>query len=215
MTTRFRVLAVAATLTMAPVFSACAYAQYGNYPRGGYGTRAPAYAFDIGYREGLQRGERDARRGRGINFHNDRDYQRADKGWNPRYGSREAYRYEFRRGYERGYRDAFERSGYYGRDDRRYPDRGRYPGGAYPGRDYPRGGYGYRSPAAEFGFNEGYEKGREDARDGDRYDPVRHKWYREGDRHYNGRYGSRDEWKYEYREAFKQGYERGYREGRY
>ena len=35
----------------------------------------------------------------------------------------------------------------------------------------------------------GDQKGREDAKDGDRYDPRRHNWYRDGDRGYNSRYG--------------------------
>ncbi len=223
MTKRLRVLATATIVTIAPAFSACAYAQYGTYPRGGYG-RVASPAYDVGYREGIQAGQRDARRGRTTGFQYDRDYRRADKGWNRRYGDREAYRYEFRRGYERGYREAYSanagygaygRDGYGRNDDRRYgsgyPG---YPSGNYGGA-YPRQGHGYRSPAAQYGFDEGYQKGREDRRDGDRYDPVRQKWYREGDRHYDNRYGSRDQWKYDYREAFKQGYDRGYGEGRF
>jgi hypothetical protein len=214
MTKRLRVLATVGIVTIAPAFTACAYAQYGNHPRGGYG-RVASPAYDVGYREGIQAGERDARRGRPTGFEHDNDYRRADKGWHRRYGDREAYRYEFRRGYERGYREAYSSNagyrGYGRRDGYRYPQA---PNGSYGGA-YPRGGYGYRSPAAQYGFDEGYQKGREDARDRDSYDPVRQKWYREGDRHYNSRYGSRDQWKSEYREAFKQGYERGYREGRY
>ncbi len=225
MTKRLRVVATAAMITIAPAFGACAYAQYGNYPRGGYG-RVDSRAYDFGYREGLQAGRRDARNGRPTGFQYDRDYQRADKGWNWRYGDREAYRYEFRRGYERGYREAYSANGGYRRDDYGRDGYGRgghgrdgygYPGnpnGTYGGT-YPRDGYGYRSSAAQYGFDEGYQKGREDARDGDPYYPERQKWYREGDRHYNSRYGSRDQWKFDYREAFKQGYERGYREGRY
>lgn len=216
MTTRFRIAAIAAIITIAPAFGACAYAQYGNYPRGGGYGRVDSRAYDIGYREGVQAGQRDMRSGRPRAFEYDRDYQRADKGWNWRYGDREAYRYEFRRGYERGYREATRRADY-GRGGYGYPG-----GSTYPGRDgnyggaYPRGGgYGYRSPAAQYGFDEGYQKGRDDARDRDAYRPEAQKWYREGDRHYDNRYGSRDQWKYEYREAFKQGYERGYREGRY
>jgi hypothetical protein len=203
MTRGTRILAVAAIVAIAPAFSACAYAQYG--PRGGYGhVASPAY--DIGYREGLDRGSQDARRGTRFGFERDRDYQRADKGWNRRHGNRDAYRYEFRRGYERGYREAYSRYGAgYGRG--RYDNR--YPSGEYRG-----GGYAYRSPAAEHGFREGYERGREAARDRDRHDPARERWYRDGDRHYNSRYGSRDQWKQEYRDAFRQGYDRGYREGR-
>ena len=217
MTKHLRVLATVGVITIAPVLSACAYAQYGNYPRGGYG-RVDARAYDIGYREGIQAGERDARRNRPSGFEYDKDYRRADKGYHWRYGDREAYRHEFRRGYERGYREAYRANAGYGR----YNDRGRYgypqrypnDNGRYEGT-YPRGGYGYRSPAAQYGFDEGYQKGSEDARDGDVYDPVRQKWYREGDRHYDSRYGSRDQWKNEYREAFKAGYDEGYRTGRF
>lgn len=223
MTKHLRVLATVGIITIAPVLSACAYAQYGNYPRGGYG-RVGSPAYDNGYREGIQAGERDARRNRPSGFEYDNDYRRADKGYNRRYGDREEYRYEFRRGYERGYREAYRGNAGYGRYGGRdgRDDRGQYGGYGYP-QQYPngsyggnsRGGYGYRSPAAQYGFDEGYQKGREDARDRDRYDPARQKWYREGDRHYDNRYGSRDQWKYDYREAFKQGYERGYREARY
>jgi hypothetical protein len=206
MSGRTRILTLAAILMTAPAFSACAYAQYGPGDR--YG-RVVSPAYDVGYREGLESGVRDARRGDRWRLDDDPDYRRADKGWHPRLGSRDQYRYEFRRGYERGYREAFARDDRYGRrTDGRYPD-ARYPG------VYQGGGYGYRSPAAEHGYREGYERGRDAARDRDRYDPVREKWYREGDRHYNNRYGSRDRWKQEYRDAFRQGYDRGYREGRY
>lgn len=206
MNTYLRLLAMVGLVTIAPAFSACAYAQN---PHDGYYGRVDSRAFEIGYREGLQAGRRDARRNRPNGFQYDNDYRRADKGWNWRYGDRVAYRYEFRRGYERGYREAY-------RNDSGYRDRGygypQYPSGSYGGSS--RGQYGYRSPAAQYGYEEGYQKGREDARDNDRYDPVRQKWYREGDRHYNSRYGSRDQWKSEYRDAFRQGYDRGYREGR-
>jgi hypothetical protein len=225
MTKCLRVLAAVGIITIAPALTACAYAQYGN-PRG-YG-RPGSPAYDNGYREGVQAGEKDARRnGRPKGFEDDNDYRRADKGWHREYGDREAYRYEFRRGYERGYRDAYSANGAYGgygrQDGRRggygypqYPGNGypQYPNGSYGGR-YPRGGYGYRSPAAQYGYDEGYQKGRDDARDGDQYDPVRQKWYREGDRHYDDRYGSRDQWKNEYRDAFRRGYDEGYRTGRF
>jgi hypothetical protein len=50
-------------------------------------------------------------------------------------------------------------------------------------------------------------KGREDVRDGDRYDPARHGWYRSADRGYNNRYGSRDDYREEYRRGFLAGYD--------
>ena len=72
----------------------------------------------------------------------------------------------------------------------------------------PRGSY---SIATENGYRDGFEAGRDDARDRNRFDPVRSKRYREGDHDYDSRYGSRDAYKAEYRNAFRQGYEEGYR----
>lgn len=44
------------------------------------------------------------------------------------------------------------------------------------------------------GHRDGYEKGVEDARDRDSYDPVRHSRYRNADRGYDRRYGSKDQY---------------------
>lgn len=102
----------------------------------------------------------------------------------------------------------------------RYPDvYGSYPNdrGSYPNDrgSYPNDrGSGYNSVPFQNGTRDGYEKGREDARDNDSYDPVRHSWYRSGDRGYNNRYGTRDDYKLVYREGFEAGYARGYREVR-
>jgi hypothetical protein len=98
--------------------------------------------------------------------------------------------------------------------DERYRDRNtrtsrpRDVYGSYPNDR----GYGNNSVAFQSGERDGYEKGREDARDNDSYDPVRHSWYRSGDRGYNNRYGTRDDYKLVYRDGFESGYERGYRE---
>src|SRR5687767_9060439 len=63
----------------------------------------------------------------------------------------------------------------------------------------------------------GYESGRDlglvDGRDGERYDPVRHRDYRDADRGYVSAYGSRDGYRTKFRAGFRQGYEDGYREG--
>jgi hypothetical protein len=219
MKTRFRLipaLAVGALLLTAP---ACVTA-YGQ-PRGGYYggyDDARRYAYDNGYRRGLDHGVADARSGRAGNYRNDRDYRDADWGYDRRFGSRGQYRQQFRRGYEIGYREGYGRygGGYgYGSGGRAVPRDGRYgaPRSGYPDSRY--GGYGYASPAYDKGRRDGYEKGYDDGKDGDRFDPVRHKWYREGDRDYNSRYGSREQYKAAYRDAFRQGYDEGYREGRY
>ena len=63
------------------------------------------------------------------------------------------------------------------------------------GRGYPnypnpsaRGGV-YRNvdSAYDRGFRDGYERGLDAARDGDRFDPRRERWYRSADRGYNRR----------------------------
>lgn len=104
---------------------------------------------------------------------------------------------------------------------RTYPDRYPYPGrypdnsrrGPYDNRS-PGGGYGVNSVAWENGHRDGYEKGIEDARDRDSYDPVRHSRYRNADRGYDRRYGSKDEYKLVYRDGFEAGYDAGYRQSR-
>ena len=75
------------------------------------------------------------------------------------------------------------------------------------------GSYGRSSrnerAAFDTGFRDGVRQGREDARDGDRFDPRGQREYRTAD---NGRWGSRfDD---EYRNGFLSGYEQGYRDAR-
>jgi len=181
-------------------------------------------AYDNGYREGLREGERDGRQRQAFNYQDERTWQRADKGYHRSLGDRDRYGQSFRTGFAAGYADAYRRhtsgygSGAYGgRPGDVYPNtRGGY---GYPqsGYGYPRqGGYGgYNSPAYANGVNDGYVKGREDARDRDAYDVRRHKWYREGDRNYRSEYGPRRQYEDLYREGFREGYERGYREWGY
>jgi flagellar biosynthesis/type III secretory pathway protein FliH len=193
-------------------------------------------AYDNGFREGIKQGEKDGRGNRPFAYQDEKTFQRADKGYHREFGAMERYRQTFRTGYAAGYSDGYERYapaygyGRYGNENERYgggravPRRdtgGRYPGaGTYPvyPQQYP-GSYGqygaYRETAVQNGFRDGYEKGAEDARKSRSFDPVRHAWYRSGDRHYESRYGSREQYKDIYREGFKAGYERGYREGRY
>jgi flagellar biosynthesis/type III secretory pathway protein FliH len=204
---------------------------YANEARQPY-NEARRLAYDNGYREGVTEGERDARRRDAFNYQDERTWQRADKGYHRSFGDRERYEQSFRVGYSAGYSDGYRRYGGnpgYGSNGNRggyYPnDRGRYPGyGGYgnPGSGYPNGGYGYPgdyrsnySPAYANGVSDGYEKGREDARDRDAYDVLRHKWYREGDRNYRSSYGARQQYENVYRQGFREGYDRGYREASY
>ena len=163
-------------------------------------------AFDRGYREGVQQGEQDARANHAFGIERNRVYRDGDRGYENRDGNRDGYRNEFRRGFSSGYREGFDRirvsvqvgrnDGYYGRDDR---------GG-------PRSQRGYQEPAFARGYSDGWEKGLDDGRDRDRYDPAGHREYRNADHGYDRGYGSKDAYKNNYRSGFRQGYEDGYRD---
>jgi hypothetical protein len=178
-----------------------------RYPTGGRGVDQRAYT--VGYDEGRQHGEQDARRRRSFDYHRHDDYRDADDGYRGG-GDRNSYRSRFRQGFVAGYNDGYRQysqGGY---------SQGGYPQGRYPRGPSPQGGYGSTnhygsSPAAQSGYRDGYEQGRDDARDRDRFDPVGARRYRSGDQDYDRRYGSRDDYKREYRAAFQTGYEQGYR----
>jgi len=176
--------------------------------RYGYGSNTDVrrIAYERGYREGSVEGERDARSRDAFRYQDERDFQRADIGYNRSYGDPERYRVNFRSGFMDGYGEGYRRYARPGSyDNRRYEDQ--------YGAGYPQGRDGYISPL-EIGARDGYEKGREDARDRNRADARGHRWYREGDREYNSRYGNKDQYKNEYRRGFIAGYDRGYREAR-
>jgi flagellar biosynthesis/type III secretory pathway protein FliH len=180
-------------------------------------------AYDNGYREGVREGDRDARGRETFSFQDERTWQRADKGYNRSFGDRWRYEQSFRTGYEAGYNDGYRRyapNNGYGRPGPVYPNTRDNYGYGYPGQNgrYPGGGnYGsaYSSPAHANGVRDGYEKGREDARDRDPFDPRRHKWYREGDHDYKNSFGPRQRYEDLYRQGFTEGYDRGYREWSY
>lgn len=90
------------------------------------------------------------------------------------------------------------------------PGRNRAPRGASdPYYDSERSRY--TTPAYQNGYRDGLNKGREDARDNDRYDPNRHSWYRSANRGYESEYGSRNAYQARYRDGFEAGYNEGYR----
>ena len=209
------VLAVAASAQAQTAVWRDSRTAYSDGERQSYNDSRRA-AYENGYREGLKLGERDSRRGRAVSYQSERTYQRADKGYHRSHGDIDRYRQVFRSGYTAGYNDAFRRNNRPGYGNGRvqsgdprwstgYP--GGYGGGYGAGRVY--------NPAFQNGLDDGYEKGREDIDKRRSFDVLRHKWYREGDRNFEGRYGSREQYKDIYRQGFKEGYDRGYREGRY
>ena len=202
------VFLAAGLATATPVFAQGGW--YGDHrDRDDYG-RGRAFdsrAYDNGYREGLEHGEKDARRGRDFAYAHADEYRDADHGYRRSDGDREWYRQAFRRGYAAGYTEGYRGS------------HGGF-GATYPGSTYPvyRGNPNvyqndrrYWSPATNAGYRDGFAVGRDDANDRDSYNPQRSKRYRSGDRDYDSEYGSRDVYRSEYRSAFLQGYEDGYR----
>lgn len=193
--------------------SACASSGY-VYGRPGPSQQGvDARAYRNGYDAGRVEGMNDVRQGRRYQIDRNRLYRSADRGYDG-YGNRGYYQRAFREGYQAGYNDGYQRSRPGGPGYGNGPVYGR-PGYGAPGYGGPGAGGGFtRSPAAGNGYRDGLAQGRDDARDRDRYDPVRASRYRQGDRGYNNRYGSRDDYKREYRSAFQQGYEQGYYNGR-
>jgi hypothetical protein len=198
----FGLVAVVAALTWAAPVTANAQARQRYPDRTQQSDRS---AYDNGYREGIQYGERHARDRRDFNYEREAAYRQAQSGWWGS-GDRETYRRAFRQGFAEGYRIGYGRLAW-------NSSRG---GWGSDGRGYPGSGYGSsRGYAFNRGFQEGYEEGADAARDSDRYDPYGEKNYRKGDRGYDKRYGSREYYKQTYREGFRAGYDRGYGEARY
>ncbi len=204
---------IPAALLVATAFAstACASQIYGQ--RGGSYRNVDQRGYDNGYRDGVREGTNDARRGRNYSINRHDQYRDADDGYRRSGGDREFYRRSYRQGFQTGYNEGYGRYGNNNRNPRsNYPTSPNYPNyPQYPERGVPRnGGGGYYSPAAQVGYRDGLDAGRDDARGRRAYDPVRTRRYRDGDHDYNNRYGSRDAYKREYRAAFEQGYREGY-----
>jgi len=201
--TRLLVAAVACSTLALPASAAPQWGDRGRDDRA-WQNRTTGEAYQRGYREGVHDGEEDGRRGRSFNVQNHDDFRKADQGYDRNDGSRDRYRDEFRRGFTEGYRVGYGsdlRSG--NRNDRWNDGNGRGPAPAV-----------YRDAAQARGFSDGFKKGVDDRRDNRRFEPQRHKDYREADQGYNGSYGSKDRYRTVYREGFRAGYEDGF-QGRF
>jgi hypothetical protein len=201
----FPTLLLAAGVAMAS--PACAAQIYGSGYSRVVDRDLDRRAYDNGFREGVEEGQNDARHNRDFSYQRHNEYRDADQGYHRNDGDREFYRRNYRQGFQAGYTEAFNRNARYDRRDERVVVPPIVIAPAYPP---PATRGGYISVAAQNGYRDGMEAGRNDARDRERFDAARAKRYREGDHDYDRRYGSRDDYKRDYRAAFEQGYRQGY-----
>ena len=192
MCTHRAAIALFAVLACAALVSPVAADSWQRVENGGWYRPVQNRAqYDRGYRDGYRDGEQDARTGRRADIARDPRFRRGSD--------------DFQTGYLEGYRESYDR---FLASVRSGPRRG----GPLGYRRTPGRG-SYQDPAFARGYSDGFERGLDDGRDNDRYDPVRHRDYRNGDEGYFGGYGSRDAYKNNYRAGFRQGYEEGYRDG--
>lgn len=75
--------------------------------RGGYSQDFERRAYDVGFRDGRDRGIDDSRHGRDYSYSRHGVYRDADHGFRRGDGDHGAYRDTFRRGFEAGYSQGF------------------------------------------------------------------------------------------------------------
>jgi hypothetical protein len=181
-------------------------AQYRNDPYyGGYNIYQVAQ--DNGYRDGMEQGSKDGRERDRYRPEESGRYKDATRGYHSEYGNKDAYKQAYRDGFRRGYDQGFRQYTYGGAGNDPY-----YRNDPY-GRqgDYGYGRYNIYQIAQDQGYRDGIQRGSEDARDGDRYNPEGASQYRSADRGYRSEYGNKEEYKRIYRDAFRRGYDESYR----
>jgi hypothetical protein len=145
--------------------------------------------------------------------HRDRDDHRAKHDRDDDRGRRQDRdRDDYRYGNNNGYYG--NNNGYYNGQYGRYPygrNNGYYGNGQYG--YYGRGGYG--NQAAQIGYRDGVNDGRNDRATGHSFRPTQDSSYRHASNGYNGAYGSKGAYQQDYRQAYEQGYQAGYGQAGY
>lgn len=86
------------------------YRDRGGYNDGRYYREVERRAYDNGFREGLRRGERDARGNRRFDPTRHGEWRDADDGFRREYGDHVLYRRNFRSGFEAGYAQGYRQN---------------------------------------------------------------------------------------------------------
>lgn len=230
MNQRFRQIALILGLVAAFGVMAAAHDRDDRGRRGNYDS-----AYQAGYRDGAQHGQADARRGAGRD-HRDQRYERGGGGWGSNDQYRDAYRQGYRAGYDAAYSNGSRRGGVWrgqgrdrddvwnrnggvwrgqgrNRDDDWNRNDGVWNGGSVYGDNRGVYGGGGNSIAAQTGYQDGLQKGRNDARQNKSFDLNRHDAFKDADHGYHSQYGSKEMYRRDYREAFAQGYRQGFGRG--
>src|SRR5690349_10991674 len=145
-----RLAALLLTLVAGTAISACASSRY-TYRNTGYQYQQfERRAYDSGYREGLEHGRDDARRGREFSYTRHDEYRDADDGYHRGDGNKDVYRQAYRDGCRAGYTESCNQSARGGvAVPRRFPSNGPELGRT--------GSYGSRAAGA--GYRDGFEVG--------------------------------------------------------
>jgi hypothetical protein len=195
---------------------------WGRQGSGRYDVRR--IAFDNGYREGFEEGQRQLRDRKRFDPYNEGDFKDADNGYRGEFGNKDNYKRYYREGFLEGYERGYGSRGFGNNGNGR--GRGGWERGSRD-RDgdwrdgdwrddrggWGRGGFEAIRIARENGLRDGVRHGQEDRARRRNYDFDDSSDFRNATRGYRSEYGDRDTYRRAYREGFQRGYEEGYRRG--
>jgi hypothetical protein len=199
-----RMKLAACVVAMTLIVSGIALADDDDYYRGGGRAQAHQYGFQNGYRDGLHKGQHEARENDPNDFQS-RDWRNASRGYQQWMGPFEVFQDGYRDGYRQGFQAAFnDRWGRRGNGDR---DDGYRDNRYYPQNNYG-GGYG-GNVAYNYGLQDGVQAGREDAYRGKQFNPNP-RGSNHADRGYSREYGDRNAYREQYSDGYRTGYQQTY-----
>jgi hypothetical protein len=85
------------------------YPNGNNYPYGGANSTYGRQVADVGYRDGLNDGQKDLMTGHSYRPTEGSNYKHADRGYNSSYGNKDSYKQVYRSGYLQGYQQGYRR----------------------------------------------------------------------------------------------------------
>ena len=172
---------------------------------------AHRHGYEHGYRDGFEYGVDVKSRGGSLDFRTDA-YRDAIRGYDPAFGSREAFSQGYREGYQSGAEDGFNGSISRLEQTYSYTDRGFDPDRNREDRTvtiYTERHWGYQDVAGDVGYRDGVNAGLHDYREHHSYRPSEHDAWKDADHGYSSAFGAKEA----YKQAYRAAYEAGYRDG--